>query len=294
MSIQNSQAPAAAMISGEAAIPSNAPNDHLVGSDASVENKRSDNPTRIRVSASQSKSKQKGKKSSPPEQTQQDPAMLTSHASAADLHALAILGDSSQTPITMDPTMDGTETHQSPLDPISDASVALEGALSLKRQGDQSPNPTHLVEKRAKGLLFNPSIVVWHMNLGFTHLFDCNLQELHSPISLTIFDAKWRAAALTFQAERQANSSDSSLEKTMPYNGLSYQNKWTLSAGAWEKRYKSFIQTLRDVYHHNEGNEYFVSNIGIFRDNLADLAKATVVKFEEITFKDNPYSVGGI
>jgi hypothetical protein len=174
-----------------------------------------------------------------------------------------------------------------------------------------------------------------HAHIGFSQFFDRNLKELRSPLPLTIFDTKWQAAALSYQAQPRTKST-SSLGNNMRYSRLPYQSEWTLSYVAWEKMYRWFIQTLRDVYHHGgfvvwlmqhkehadrlqtqhcfmvalrydigvrsnafshhmtkNGSDY-VSNIGIFRKDIADLSKATAVNFEEMVFQDNPYSPGGI
>ncbi|PLW10048.1 hypothetical protein PCASD_24469 [Puccinia coronata f. sp. avenae] len=121
--------------------------------------------------------------------------------------------------------------------------------VANKRPGDEILSAAQSTEKKAKGPSFDPTMVNIHAHIGFSQFFDRNLKELRSPLPLTIFDTKWQAAALSYQAQPRTKST-SSLGNNMRYSRLPYQSEWTLSYVAWEKMYRCFIQTLRDVYHH--------------------------------------------
>ncbi|PLW13602.1 hypothetical protein PCANC_16336 [Puccinia coronata f. sp. avenae] len=59
-------------------------------------------------------------------------------------------------------------------------------------------------------------------------------------------------------------------------------------------RYDIGVRSNAFSHHMTKNGSDYVSNIGIFRKDIADLSKATAVNLEEMVFQDNPYSPGGI
>ncbi|PLW40439.1 hypothetical protein PCASD_10382 [Puccinia coronata f. sp. avenae] len=218
-------------------------------------------------------------------------------------------------------------------DPTSTAPAAASTLVPSKRSSEAPA--TSNGEKKSRGPLFNPEKCNCSTNLVFTQYFDRNIREMWGPIPLTIFDQKWQAAALAYQTEKRPSQSKTSGEKSGCYNGYPYPSEWSLTAGEWERLYRSFDHTLREVYNFNlfcdwlathkrhvdgllnnkcfmvalryniwvranafavhihEEEDHYVTNIGKWKQDIANQCYATAVKFGEISFTDNPYAFGG-
>ncbi|PLW33806.1 hypothetical protein PCANC_21896 [Puccinia coronata f. sp. avenae] len=59
------------------------------------------------------------------------------------------------------------------------------------------------------------------------------------------------------------------------------------------KYYNIWIQTNAFANHVIKNDESYVTNISIYRNDVVKHCKATVAKFGEIAFVDNPYAPGG-
>jgi hypothetical protein len=97
------------------------------------------------------------------------------------------------------------------------------------------------------GITFTSGMVPKHDNMVFTPYFDKNCQELKGPIPLTIFNKKWKNAAIIHHVEKRSRLDNLSTDRNR-YTGYPYPSKWTQTFSDWTINHREFYLTMRDVY----------------------------------------------
>ncbi|KNF02204.1 hypothetical protein PSTG_04701 [Puccinia striiformis f. sp. tritici PST-78] len=163
---------------------------------------------------------------------------------------------------------------------------------TLKRNADDfSDQPTGSAEKKTKGIGFDSTRTNSHTSIGFGQFFNKNIKELKAPIPLTIFSKKWKAAALIYQADRRLSGNNTNSDKNGRYSGLPYPSECDCFMVGF--RYDIWVRTNAFSHHISDGDENYISNISVFRQDIANQCRADVLKFGELAFEDNPYATGG-
>ncbi|KNZ49754.1 hypothetical protein VP01_480g5 [Puccinia sorghi] len=127
-----------------------------------------------------------------------------------------------------------------------------------------------------------------HLDLGFSKFFKKNIRGLKGPLPLTTFDRRWQ------------------LEATQTCHVHKWPRLKQMHHGVWERNYRSFHATLRDVYglfdfasrllQYEERFNELCRTYGFlpaFRKDLWDRSYNLSQKLDELRFEDNPYRKGG-